>query len=426
MSSPDHDRIPHRRLPLLYYGTAHAALGLACLMVGLAPRAVAGFFYHAWMVAIVHLVTLGWITSSILGSLYLVLPLAFGRPMPVRWTDYTAYAFVVIGIVGMVSHFWIEEYRGMAWSAATVTVGVLGVVGRVAVQVARSHVPQAVVWHVRLACLNLALAASAGVLLGFDKTFHFLPGFVLTNVFAHAHLAALGWATMMVVGVGYRLLPMVLPARPPTGRTLVVSAIFLEAGTLGLAVALFARSSSAVFFGAMVLAGLGSFLAHVAQMVRHPARRPPEARQIDFAVLHAGAAGVSLVVSAALGTVLLTQPLSPVMLRTALAYGTFGLVGFLAQMVVAMQVRLVPLLAWYGQHAASSFDSIPPNPWTTRDRMLQGIVFVSWAVGVPSIAAGLSYERIPLLAVGAWTLFVGVSVGAIDNASVLWKNRRPR
>jgi hypothetical protein len=28
-----------------------------------------------------------------------------------------------------------------------------------------------------------------------------MPGLVLANVFADAHLAALGWATMMVVGV---------------------------------------------------------------------------------------------------------------------------------------------------------------------------------------------------------------------------------
>jgi hypothetical protein len=33
---------------------------------------VAGFFYHSWMVAIVHLITLGWITCSILGAIYIV------------------------------------------------------------------------------------------------------------------------------------------------------------------------------------------------------------------------------------------------------------------------------------------------------------------------------------------------------------------
>ena len=56
------------------------------------------------------------------------------------------------------------------------------------------------------------MAATLGVLIGFDKVYHFLPGFVLSNVIAHAHLAAIGWAAMMVVGIAYRLLPMILPA----------------------------------------------------------------------------------------------------------------------------------------------------------------------------------------------------------------------
>ena len=50
--------------------------------------------------------------------------------------------------------------------------------------------------------MNFWFAASMGVLIAYDKVAHFLPGLVLSNVFAHAHLAALGWATMMVVGVG--------------------------------------------------------------------------------------------------------------------------------------------------------------------------------------------------------------------------------
>ena len=37
-------------------------------------------------------------------------------------------------------------------------------------------------------------------------------------------LGPIGWATMMVVGIGYRLIPMVLPAQPPTGRSLFISA----------------------------------------------------------------------------------------------------------------------------------------------------------------------------------------------------------
>lgn len=420
MSGPVSDRQPHRIVPLLYYGTAHAALALACLMVGLAPRAAAGFFYHAWMVAIVHLLTLGWITSSILGSLYLVAPIALGVSMPGGPRDYVAFALVLLGIVGMVSHFWIEEFNGMAWSAATVSVGVLFVAGRIAVRLRRAPIPGAVTLHIRLACLNLAAAATMGVLLGFDKVLHFLPGFILNNVFAHAHLAAVGWATMMVVGVGYRLLPMVLPSKPPSGATLYVSAALLETGVAGLFVTLLRQSAWSALFGALILAGLAAFIGHVLVMVSHRARRPPEAPRVDFAVLHAAAAGIWLLTAAGLGAFLLARPMSDATLHAALAYGTFGLLGFLAQMVVAMQVRLIPLFAWYTGYSASEFRRPPPSPWGMRDRMLLTTTFAAWTFGVPAIGLGLAFEQVGLLAAGAWVLFAGVVLGGTDSLFVLW------
>jgi hypothetical protein len=213
-------QLPPRLLPVLYLGTAHLALLLACLAVAIDPRGVAGFFYHARMLAIVHLVTLGWITASILGFLYIVGPIALRSAVPATWFDYGAFAFVLVGIIGMVGHFAIQEYGGMAWSGMTVGTGILAVGVRIAGRLRTAPLPRAVKAHVLLAFLNIIGAAVAGVLIGFDKVYHFLPGYVLDNVFAHAHLAAIGWASMMVIGVGYRLLPMVLPGPRdgPCGR----------------------------------------------------------------------------------------------------------------------------------------------------------------------------------------------------------------
>ena len=175
---------PPRLVPLLYFGTAYVSLALACVLAAIWPRAVAGFFYHSWMVAIVHLITLGWITFSLLGTLYIVGPVA---PLTSRRTargDYVAYGLAVTGLVGMVAHFWIEEFGGMVWSAATVTGAVLYVVTRVARGLRQQGSTDGQALHVAFACGNFVVAASMGILLGFDKVFHFLPGFVLANVFA--------------------------------------------------------------------------------------------------------------------------------------------------------------------------------------------------------------------------------------------------
>ena len=410
---------PARTLPLLYFATAHASLMLASALVGLWPNAAAGFFYHAWMLGIVHLVTLGWITFSILGAIYIVGPLALRMEMPSRRADYVAYSVAVIGLIGMVGHFSIQEYGGMAWSAATVAVAVFFMTVRIAAAVRVAKIPIAVKLHLLLPCVNLWIAGSTGVLIACDKVHHSLPGFVLSNVFAHAHLAALGWATMMVVGVGYRLLPMTLPSKMPSGRSMYAGAALLEIGVLGLFVSLLVGGSWSVAFGLSIVAGLGIFAAHVVWMLRHPVSRPFGAPRLDFGLMHAGCAGVSLVVCVAIGLGLLALPMSPRTLHAAAAYGILGLVGFLGQTVVAMQARLVPMVTWFWRYSASGYRVPPPSPHAMRDRALQAIVFAGWLVAVPAMAAGLFLESASLMSVGAWSLFAAVAVAMLDNIMVI-------
>ena len=413
------DRLPARTLPLLYFAAAHIALGLAAFVVAWSPRAAAGFFYHSKMVAIVHLVTLGWITNSILGAIYIVGPATLGIAMPARRRDYVAFIAVTVGIVGMVAHFWIEELNGMAWSAATATSGILLVVARLIAGLRAAPIPGGVKCHLALAAANLVAAASAGILLGLDKVYHFLPGFVLANVFAHAHLAAVGWATMMVVGVGYRLLPMVIPAKAPSGPTLYASAVLIELGVLVLFIALIMQSDWARMGGVLVVAGLVCFAAHVAAMVRRRSKKPAGAPSIDFAVLHAAAAGASLVVACSIGLYLLFASPSDTSLRVAIAYGVVGLVGFLGQMVVGMQARLVPLLAWYRALADSGFKGPIVPPFAMPVRPVQEGVFTAWAFAVPAVAVGFALDAIPLLSAGGWTLLAGVVLSAAGNWAIV-------
>ena len=75
--------------------------------------------------ALVHLVTLGSITASILGSLYLVGPISLRMWIPATWLDYIAFALVLIGVVGMVAHFWMQDYAGMS-GGSVVTDSILG------------------------------------------------------------------------------------------------------------------------------------------------------------------------------------------------------------------------------------------------------------------------------------------------------------
>jgi hypothetical protein len=125
-------------------------------------------------------------------------------------------------------------------------------------------------------------------------------------------------------------------------------------------------------------------------------------------------AGVSLAFTIALGTRLALGEPSELTMRAALAYGVFGLVGFLAQMVAGMQVRLLPLLAWYSAaHRAASPDAIPPMSLMSA-QPFAGAAWLFWLWGVPAVATGFAFNAIALLAAGAVALEAAVLIGAIQ------------
>jgi hypothetical protein len=416
------DLAPASAVPLAYYTFAHAGLAAAFLLLLLDPALPGASFYQPRMVALVHLLTIPWLSGSILGSFYIVGPLALRVPMPAGTTDWIAFGSFVFGATGMVVHFWINTYDGMAWSAAFVAAAIAWVGIRTWRGLPRSPAPWPVSLHVALAFFNLLAAALLGILIGFDRSRGFLGLSPLNAMFAHAHLAALGWATMMVVGLSYRLIPMILPAAMPTGWTLALSAVGLESGLAVLVVTLLA-GSSLVWLGALlVLAGFGCFVAQIRQIVARRLPRPPALPARDWATWQTHASFVWLLVAAAAGTALSIGVSDRYRLTLMWIYGIAGLVGFLAQIVTGMQGRVVPFYAWYRAFVARG---TPPHVAANAlpSARFARPIFLLWMSGVPALAWGIPTQNLVVIRIGAASLLAGVSIGAAYIAYMLRQAR---
>ncbi len=415
--------LPARRAPLLYLGFAHVCLFAAMATLAVRAEDLGGFYYHPRLIAVVHLVTLGFVTSAILGALYLVCPLALRLPLPEGRLDFWASLSWMLGVSGVVSHFWLESYHGMAWSGGLALATPLWLGGRVLAGLRRAPIPLESRLPVALALVNLYLAAALGILLGIHKQDPLLPLAQLDGVHAHVHLAGAGFVTLLIVGVGYRILPMVLPAAMPRGRAALASAIVLETGALGLALAFLAAKPLLVPFAVVTLMGLLLFFSRVAFMLRN--RRPaPSARpRPDWAVLHALSAIACLAVTCALGLLLAFLPQSDVTLRLAFVYGVFALVGFFSQLVIGVEARLVPLAAWLQGFAEGGYKELPAPVHGAWPQAAGAATFALWTAGVPSLALGLALDRHPWTSAGASALALAVLIVASFGARAVARLR---
>src|SRR5262245_8985880 len=98
---------------------------------------------------------------------------------------------------------------------------------------------------------------------------------------------------------------MTFPSKIPSGRPVWISAVLPEIGVVGLFATRRLRSAWAIGFGIAIVAGLAVFMTQIAWMRRHLAARPQRLQKIQFGLLHAANAAVSLIVAAALGLALL-------------------------------------------------------------------------------------------------------------------------
>jgi hypothetical protein len=274
----------------------------------------------------------------------------------------------------------------------------------------QSNAPPAVLLHVALAFFNILAAAALGILLGVNRTRGFVTLSPLAAMYAHAHLAAIGWAAMLVIGLSYRLIPMMVPAAMPTGRSLAVSAILLESGLAFIFVTLLTNSAWTVLGALLIVTGFASFVVELRSALKHKLPRPPALPKRDWSTWQTHAAFFWLLVTLALGLVLSTDAGGDSRLRMMWIYGVAGLVGFLGQIIPGIAGRLFPLYAWYRAFAKKgappdrSAHELPTPRFALR-------IFVVWALGVPSFTYGLAMTSEPAIAIGAGLLFAAVLLG---------------
>lgn len=413
-------QLPPRTLPLVYFAVARLAFLGALLALALDPTMATAGFYHPRLAALVHLVTLGWLTCSIFASLYIVGPFALRIALPAGRADTLACALATLGVAGVVAGLWLNAPAAAGWSGLLFAAPAALLGWRTLAALWTAPVQRAVTWHIGLAFVNFFAAATLGVLLAFDRAVPFLPGSRLSHVVAHAHLAAVGWVGLMAVGVGYRLFPMVLPAAMPRGASLYASVVLLQAGTATLTVGLIGRLSAVMLAGAAsIAAGFVAFIAHVRVMVANPRPAPAARPRPDYGAWQAMGALAFLALAVLVGLALAILPMTPFTLRLGAAYGALGLIGFFAQLVAGMEYRLLPYFSWYWAFANTGFVGPAPSPHAMPLPRLQQAAFVLWIVGVPLLALGMLAPSPSAVAVAAWLLWTAVLIGGIDAAAIV-------
>ncbi len=387
----------------------HFAASLLFLLAGvigivsIAPDLAAGNFMSIRVVGVTHLFTLGWLTTTIFGALYQLLPVALGAPVRSEMAGHMSFwchaPGVAVFVTGIITNSEALHDAGIS----LIALGIVLLVINVGLTLPRSTNSDETWWSVVGALFFLVFTLLLGVLLVTNYHTGFLLDRRIATLAVHIHVALVGWVFMMVIGMSHRLLPMFLLAHGANTSWTKRALLFLPAGLPLFAIGMLYDLPLTAWMGVLLIElGVVSFVLQARAFA--VARKRP---RLDVGLRFAGVALVFLIVGAVLAPVVLGLG-GVVRPGLATVYMLFTLVGGLSMYVVGMYYKVVPFLAWIARFRGRiGREKVPTVAELYWARVAETQLFLM-TCSVLILAAGIAAGNTLIVRAGSVLLLAGV------------------
>ena len=362
-------------------------------------RQFLGYFYSPEFLAMTHVITLGFVTSLMMGVLLKLAPMSLEVHPRSALLARAQFVMFFVGASGMVYHFWIAEWGGLAWATLLVLAAAIVQLYNFSAIWKRAVRGDWVARYVASSLIYLVLAATLGALLGFNKGLAsgtgLLPAKFTSNLFAHVHLAGIGWVTMMIFGFLLKL----VPTTRGRASTLPLRFWILQGGTIGLAGTLLADAPGQGPFALLLLVAI---VWHAWGPVR--AFVSGRAREWEVTPL-------LILCSAAIAGALLAWDVPPpentFRIQLQFAYGYAGIFGWIVLTIATVAFKLFPIWVWQ-ERFQPEYGKIPvPGMKSLYNHRLRLLSNVLLTTGVVATVVGILAVRGEILVVSLGLVFAG-------------------
>ncbi|HZR21134.1 MAG TPA: cbb3-type cytochrome c oxidase subunit I [Verrucomicrobiae bacterium] len=439
---------PSVALPLAFILTGLLALCAGTGWLVLQPELLATYHYNQNVIAVTHLFVLGWICSVVMGAMYQLVPVALETKLYSERLARWHFVFHLVGFTGMVWMFRVWNMKQVGHFGCVLALGVGLFVYNIARTLRRVPKWNATATAVGAALFWISLAVSAGLFIAvakcsYDSTeglaaaqgvrtlvggLRSVAGFMsrfdaIGAMHAHAHLGGVGFFTMLIVGVSYKLVPMFTLSEIQSKRRAASSIVLLNISLAGSFVMLLLRSPWKLAF---VLLGVASLAIYGWEMVA--ILRARKRRTLDWGIKYfLTAIGLLFPLSAL--AVVLCWPVLPLNVFTGQlenVYGFLALVGVVSLAIIGMLYKIVPFLVWFSRYSSQIGRAQVPSLAELYSTRVQALGYwtlmagIGWTCMAAAISSGVGVR------LGCGLLGLGVATLAFNVGLMLTHLLRPK
>lgn len=383
---------------LLWVAVLLAASDVATFQGGLGP-----------VLASVHLLTLGVLTTTAMGAAAQLLPVATRRALAGVWPIKLVFWLSVPGLCAMIAGMWVRHTGILIAGSLTTGGGLLLFALLLADNLRRASSMPVVAAYGWASLVSLIALVALGLALAFDYARAFLPNHAAAAL-THMILGGFGFMGFLALGFSYVLVPMFALSAIPEKRTAFAG---FACAVLALALAI-----SGTWTGTRTVLTVASTLGLLAsgvylyQMFVVLKTGMRKRLGLSFVLVRAAWAMLPLTLLAGLATLYgLTGS------NGGTLFGFLLIFGWLLTFLLGILQRIMPFLA--SMHAAKAKGGLPPLLSELGAARPLEVHAVGHGLAVGLAALGIALDQVVLVRLGASAGLAGAIAFAVFAAGVI-------
>ncbi len=373
------DQAPPLNIPLSFYAFAPLALVVAGTLLAAQGTQLLTTHWLPHTIAWVHLGTLGFLGAVMLGSLYQMVPVVIGAPVPAIRVAHGVALLLALGTTALVAGLTLGIGNVTLAGAALLLVAVLGFLLPVGTALLRAAGGGATRTGMRGAVLCLLALVLIGVRLAWGHATGALPEARTSWLAAHVALGLIGWVGGLLAAVSWQVVPMFYLTQPFPATWQRILSQLVPASTLLAAVLALVQVPLVGILLAALPAAIAVWLVQPILLTRLILQRRRRRRDPTLRFWWLALACSPLTLTCAVLAFLTDWP------PASLLFGFLAILGWAGAIVHGMLTRIVPFLTWFHRFTAvAGLAEVPPMKQLLPDAQIAW----NWRVHTATVVTG--------------------------------------
>ena len=393
------------RVVLPFYLYAAFSFLAATILLFLSTSSLSQHYFNPEILAITHIMALGWGTMMILGASHQLVPVLIEGKLFSNILAYFSFITAAIGIPLLAYGFYVFNMGWPAkWGAILINTAILSYLANLTLSMIKRKKVNVHATFVLTAALWLFVTTLVGLLLVYNFSVPILPTNSLHYLSLHAHLGIIGWFLLLIIGVGSRLIPMFLISKYSNTKLLWVIFGLINAGLLTFIIFFLyvPQKSFYLISFASILFGIGSFGYYCYHSFKQRIRKKVD-EIMKISLLSVIMMLLPVILLFIIIVWLLINSINP---QFVLIYGFVIFFGWITAIILGMTFKTLPFIVWNKVYHLQAGLGKTPNPKDMFSSKIFSLMSIAYLAGFILFIIGIYLANNFLLKLASFLLLL--------------------